>query len=138
MDMIKLSFKDLLYLVNHGFVESFQNTFIKQLQCLEQTRRPIHCTDKKRKIMYVKDKDRWEKDDDHKKITNAIDNMNIKQLKTFSAHSKQRDEDFLDDEKNLDNNNKIIIEMCSYNKETQDSIKKKLLKHISDIVPIDK
>jgi type I site-specific restriction endonuclease len=45
---------------------------------------------------------------------------------------------FKDDDTNLDNNSKIIIEMCNYNKKNADSIHKKLLKYISDSTPIVK
>lgn len=138
LDKIKFRFQDLLYLGDHGFVESFNDTFIKQLKDMEQTKRPIHCTDQKRKAMFVKENDMWKRDENNEIIYNTIDKVNRKQIQAFTEHKKERDEDFLDDEKNLDNNNKIIIEMCGYNKQQSDSVNKKLLKSIANISKIKK
>jgi len=45
---------------------------IKGLKQLDVTKRPIHCTDKKRETMYIKDKEKWEKDETHDKMKNTI------------------------------------------------------------------
>ena len=42
LETIQLSFNDLLYMGDNGFVKSLQNTFIKQLEGLDQEKRPIH------------------------------------------------------------------------------------------------
>ena len=41
LEQIQITFQDLLYLGNHGFVESFKDTFIKQLKTLDQTKRRL-------------------------------------------------------------------------------------------------
>ena len=92
IESIQLTFKDLLYLGDNGFVESIQNTFVKQLKNMEQTRRPIHCTDKKRKTIYIKDENEWNKDANHKQITNAISSINKKQYKALSTWFKENPE----------------------------------------------
>lgn len=138
LEQISFSFNKLLELGNNGFIESFNDVFIKKLTSMEQTKRPIHCTDQKRKNMLVKDKDKWLHDKDHEILVNAIDSVNRKQIQAFSEHKKQRDEDFLDDETNLDNNNKIIIEMCGYNKSTSMDVNKKLVSDIAKSTTIKK
>lgn len=135
---VRVTFEDLIYLGSHGFVKSIENTFIKELKSIEQTKRPIHCTDKKRKTLYVKDNDTWERDEDHGKMINAFDRMNRKQLLAMKAHTMQRDEDYLDDEKNLDQQNEIILSMCSYNKETSEIDNKKLIRDVSETTHIKK
>lgn len=92
IESIQLTFKDLLYLGDNGFVESIQNTFVKQLKNMEQTRRPIHCTDKKRKTIYIKDENEWNKDANHKQIANAISSINKKQYKALSIWFKENPE----------------------------------------------
>ena len=87
LETIQLSFNDLLYMGDSGFVKSLQDTFVKQLGDLDQEKRPIHCTDKKRKTMYVKDENKWEKDEGHKKIAHAINVMNKKQFTAFNKHA---------------------------------------------------
>ena len=138
LEQINISFEDLLYLGNNGFVESFKKTFMKQLKDLDQTKRPIHCTDQKRKACVVKEDDKWHKDDTNEFIYKAVDKVNRKQIDAFSRHAKNRDKDFLDDDTNLDNNSKIIIEMCGYNQKNADAIHKKIMKHISDNTYIKK
>jgi len=138
LDTLQYTFKDLLYLGEKGFVKSIQNTFVKQLGDMDQTKRPIHCTDKKRKIMYVKDEDRWEKDNDNEKIASAIKTMNKKQLSAFSDHSKTRPEDYLDYDNNVHTQDGIIQQMCGYTPDTSCDVNKKILKNLVDIVDIKK
>ena len=138
LEQIQITFQDLLYLGNYGFVESFKDTFIKQLKSLDQTMRPIHCTDQKRKACVVKEDDKWHKNGTDKILYNAVDKLNRKQIGAFSQHAKNRDKDFLDDDTNLENNSKIIIQMCGYNQKNADAIHKKIMKHIAETSSINK
>lgn len=73
VNSIKQQFSDLEYIENYGFVNGISKIFIKNLNSLKQELRPIHCTDEKRKIIYVKDNDIWEKEDDnHTSVRRAI------------------------------------------------------------------
>ena len=63
VDQIKLTFDDLFYTKNNGYIEGVSNIFIKNLQEMEPTQRPIHCSNKKGNQLYIKDDDKWEKDD---------------------------------------------------------------------------
>ena len=58
-----------------------QKIIVKNLNNLDETERPIHCTDKKRETMYIKDEDQWEKEDENrtrlKKAVNKIADKNI-------------------------------------------------------------
>ena len=138
IDEIQITFQDLLYLGNNGFVESFKDIFIKKLKDMHQTKRPIHCTDQKRKACVVKEHDKWHKDDSDEILFDAVDKVNRKQINAFSQHAKNRDKDYLADDTNLENNSKIIIEMCGYNKKNADAIHKKIKKHITDNASIKK
>ena len=126
LDTILYTFKDLVHLGEQGFVKSLQNTFVKQLGDMEQTRRPIHCTDKKRKTIYVKDEDKWEKDNGNEKIASAIKTINKKQLAAFSKHSRERPKDYLDSDHNAYTQNNIIQQMCGYTKDTCSEINEKI------------
>ena len=48
---------------DHGLADTLTHLIVDGLNNLDVVDRPIHCTDQKRKTMYVKDKDIWEKDD---------------------------------------------------------------------------
>jgi PHD/YefM family antitoxin component YafN of YafNO toxin-antitoxin module len=72
VDSIKLQLSDLEKVGEIGYVEGISSIITSNLKALDVTQRPVHCTDKKREVVYVKDEDKWEKDDDQKKIRKAI------------------------------------------------------------------
>ena len=65
---IKLQLSDLISVGELGYVEGISNIIVKNLNALDITERPVHCTDKKRETIYIKDEDKWEKDEDDKKL----------------------------------------------------------------------
>ena len=56
-----------------GTAEVLTNTMIEGLNKMEVVERPIHCMDKKRKVIYVKDDDNWEKDINNEKMTDTAE-----------------------------------------------------------------
>ena len=79
VDQIKLSLEDILYTKNKGYIEGMSNIFIKNLKELEPTQRPIHCSNNKNNILYIKDDNKWEKDTGIK-LTKGIDYVTKKQI----------------------------------------------------------
>ena len=87
-----------------GYVEGISRIFVKGLKELDLYKRPVHCSDIKREVLYVKEEDKWEKDDeDNTKIKNAIHQLtrkNIKQIPLWvdenpnckNQNSKKNDE----------------------------------------------
>ena len=55
-----------------GFVDGMTDIIETRFKTLDVNKRPIHCTDAKREIFYVKDNDKWEKDEGNKKIRRHI------------------------------------------------------------------
>ena len=84
VDKIQLSLKDLEFTNKHGFVEGVSNIFIKNLNDMDVTERPIHCSDQKRLQFYVKKEDKWEKDKKNKELDKSIEKISNKQLKKIS------------------------------------------------------
>ena len=84
VNSINLSLEDLEHTGRKGYVEGISNIFLKNLNNIEDHMRPIHCSDQKREILYIKDNNKWEKECDEKPIlTKAIKNVanqNIKQI----------------------------------------------------------
>ena len=72
IESLKITLDDLAYSKNKGLVEGITNVMIKGLRQLDIHKRPIHCTDAKRDTMYIKDCEKWEKDDNHEKMKNTI------------------------------------------------------------------
>ena len=84
VDQIKLQLSDLETQGSKGYVEGISNIFIKNLDEMEEEKRPIHCADAKREVLYVKNNDTWEKGetgrDQMKKAIDTISKNNIKQF----------------------------------------------------------
>ena len=60
-------------------VTGITSIIVKNLKALDITKRPVHCTDKKRETIYIKDENKWEKDEEQKKIRKVI--MMLKEKK---------------------------------------------------------
>ena len=67
-----------------GYVGGISNIFIKNLSGIPSIKRPIHCSDTKRMLFYVKDEDGWNKDG-VSKVEKAIEEITLKQIKTLQA-----------------------------------------------------
>ena len=87
VDSIKLQLSDLEKVGEIGYVEGISNIITTNLKALDVTQRPVHCTDKKRETMYIKDENQWEKIDDNKtklrKAINHIADKNFRLLPQF-------------------------------------------------------
>ena len=73
VNSMKLEFSDLEDVGKLGYVEGISNIIIRKLNELDIYKRPIHCSDAKREIMYVKDDNIWEKENStYDKLRKAI------------------------------------------------------------------
>jgi hypothetical protein len=132
VDSIKLQLSDLMDVGELGYVEGISKIIVKNLNNLDETERPIHCTDKKRETFYIKDQDKWEKDDDErKKIKNTIKkvvNKNIRMLPLF----KENFPDYNDSRsQHSDQYSKIVIESMVSDLEKDEKIIKNICKATS-------
>ena len=72
VDSLKITLDDLLFSKTNGISRGVTDVMIKGLKQLDIYKRPIHCTDVKRDTMYIKDEDKWQKDNNHDKMRNTI------------------------------------------------------------------
>jgi len=88
---IEFQMKDLEETARLGYVEGVSRIFIRALKDVEETKRPIHCTDIKRETVYVKNNDNWEKDNPEKKtLKKAVDyiaNKNMNQINDWKEQN---------------------------------------------------
>ena len=81
---INVKVSDLDYIGKEGYIEGISRVIIQGLNELEITRRPIHCTDIKRKSLYLKDNDTWNKESSNmgnmKKMINSVQNKNVRTI----------------------------------------------------------
>jgi hypothetical protein len=84
MKSIKLNVEDFEATGRLGYADGISRIFINALKNMEVAERPIHCTDIKRETLYIKDKDRWEKEtpgkDKFKRVVDHIAKLNLNQL----------------------------------------------------------
>ena len=72
IDSLKITLEDLLFSKTNGISRGIADVMIKGLKELDVYKRPIHCIDIKRDIMYIKNEDKWLKDDNHNMMKNTI------------------------------------------------------------------
>ena len=65
--------------IENGLTKTITNMMVNGLNDLDILERPIHCTDASRKILYVKESDKWEKDNNMLHIMKGIKQLSLKQ-----------------------------------------------------------
>ena len=91
---IKVVKEDVDYFSKHGYMKGMEMMFQKYLYSLKVEERPIHCTDKKRKVIYYKDGDCWKKDTEKLQLKHIINNIEFKNVMYIeNIHSKRRPEE---------------------------------------------
>jgi hypothetical protein len=135
VDSIKLQLSDLMDVGELGYVEGISKIIVKNLNNLDETERPIHCTDKKRETMYIKDEGEWNKEDEKKtKLKKAIVKIADKNIKLLPAFREKYPEYKNSSSKVSDKYDKIVIEAMTVDQDKND----KIIKNISKEVLIDK
>jgi len=136
---IQLQLSDLEKVGEIGYVDGISNIIVKNLKDLNITQRPIHCTDKKREILYIKDENKWEKEDDeNNKIRKAIKHVAYKNTKLLTQFREKHPDCGKSESLYSDQYNKLIIEAMG-GKGLNDTEKdKKIIKNITKEVVIDK
>lgn len=81
VNQLQLSLDDLQYTKDNGYVKGITNIFVKKLCDMPINSRPIHCSDKKKLQFYIKDEDKWEKDNKNEKIDKSINDITQRQIK---------------------------------------------------------
>jgi len=80
INSLEIQMEDLDHTTKYGICAGVQNIFVNGLKDLASHKRPIHCTDVKREILYIKENNEWEKDDESKnKLKSAINDLAYKQ-----------------------------------------------------------
>lgn len=77
-----LQLSDLESVGELGYVEGITKIMVDKLNSMDIYKRPIHCSDAKREIIYVKDADVWAKEEkDNPKLRQAIKNVSFRNMK---------------------------------------------------------
>ena len=140
VNQIQLSVTDLEETGKLGYAEGISKVFIKNLNDIDFTQRPIHCSDSKREILYIKDDNQWNKDDEQKtnlsKAIKKVANKNIKQISEWQKiHPDFSDPDSKQNDKYM---NIVLNSMSGSTKEESDKNYEKIAKNVIKEVVIEK
>ena len=138
VDSIKLQLSDLEKVGELGYVEGISNIIVKNLNELDVTQRPVHCTDKKRETMYIKDEDKWEKDESNSKIKKAIKRVASKNQRLLPKFKEAHPDCGTYHSKYSDQYNKIIIESVGGSGDNDAEKEEKIIRNISKNVIVEK
>lgn len=131
---LKITFHDLEITRDKSLEESVSTIMLRGLKELDVYKRPIHCTDQKRDVMYIKDEEKWEKDDGNVKLRESIDTLSKKQMFTLKEWRDSDPELKTNDEKR-DKFVTTLNHVCTPIPETSE---KRLIKTIGKEIYIDK
>jgi hypothetical protein len=138
INSIDLQVSDLESVGKLGFVNGISNILIKNLNAMDVTMRPVHCSDTKREVMYVKEDGKWEKDEENNaKLRKAIKKLAFNNSKLLPVYRKK----YPDSENPLSSKsdlyNKLVIE--AYGGKSEDIINEnKIIRNIVKETGIDK
>jgi hypothetical protein len=139
VDSLKLQLSDLESVGKLGFVNGISNIIVKNLNSLDETKRPIHCTDTKREVLYIKDEDKWEKDNEsNNKIRKAIKKVADKNARLLPKFKEAHPDCNKASSKYSDQYNKIIVESMGGSGDNDLEKEDKIIKNIVKEVTIDK
>jgi predicted Rossmann fold nucleotide-binding protein DprA/Smf involved in DNA uptake len=135
VESIKLQLTDLEKMGEVGYVEGISNIITTNLKAMDISQRPVHCTDKKRETMYVKDENQWSKEDDNKsKLRRAINKIADKNIKLLPQFREKYPEYKNSASKISDKYDKMVIEVMTTDTHKQD----KIIRNISNVTTIEK
>jgi hypothetical protein len=139
INSLQLQISDLEKVGELGYVEGISNIIIKNLNALDVTERPVHCTDQKRETMYIKDEDKWEKEDDKKsKLHKMVRKVSSKNIDLISKFKELYPDWKKSSSKVSDQFDKIIIESMGGKGENDYEKEEKIIKKVAKSVFINK
>ena len=138
IDSINLQLSDLERVGELGYVEGISNIIVKNLKKLDITQRPVHCTDKKRETIYIKDDDKWEKDEEKDKMHKIVRKVADKNARMLPKFKEAHPDCNKAASKYSDAYNKIIVESMGGSGDNNFEKEEKIIKKVAKEVTVEK
>jgi hypothetical protein len=139
VDSLQLQLSDLEDVGKLGFVEGISNIIVKNLKAMDVHKRPVHCADKKREVIYIKDENKWEKENDGKqRLRKAIQRVAIKNEKLLPKYKELHPGCNYSESKYSDHYSKLVIEAMGGAGDNDIEKQDKIIRNIAKEVVIDK
>lgn len=132
---VAINMDDLYFTEKNGMTQGLITLIINKLKTMDITERPMHCTDLKREVIYVK-KDKWIKDENNDIMKNTIYMVSAWQLYKLKEWINLHP-DVYDNEECLNEYSKLANVLYKQ-VEGNDTINKKVLRSVADFIYIDK
>ena len=137
IENIQISLEDLENVGRNGFVKGISDIFINKLNTLDVTKRPIHCTDLKREVIYLKEEDAWNKDDnDNTKLKNAIKTVENKNWRKIPEWQQENPDVIHSDTPEYIMRDKMMRNICG--NENPEKQRDKIVKVLAKETLVDK
>lgn len=136
IDSLKITLDDLLFSKNNGITRGVTDIMMKKLKELDIYKRPIHCTDIKRDTMYIKEEDKWHKDNNHDMFKNTIIKVANKERSALQQWEIENP-DWMETEQKQIQYLTMVRSICEPI-ETYSNYERKIVKHIGKEILVDK
>ena len=134
INSLQITLDDLSVTREKTLEDSVENIFLRGLKELDIYKRPIHCTDNKRDVMYIKDEEKWEKDEGNIKLKDTIGAISRKQIKKLK---EWKDSDPEVTKTTSVKNDKFLLTLNHVCTPIPETSEKRLIKNIGKEVQID-
>lgn len=132
---IQLQLGDLEKIGEIGYVNGMSDIIVKNLNGMDLNKRPVHCTDKKRQTLYVRDENKWDKEEkDNPKVKKAIRMVSSKNMDLLLEYQKKHPECMDSDSDYNEKFNDFIYKVCGNGNKEEEEI----IKNISTQIIVDK
>jgi hypothetical protein len=131
VNSLQIQLSDLEDVGKNGFVNGISSIIMKNLKALDYTQRPVHCSDQKREVVYVKDENQWSKEEpDNQKLKKAIKQIAHKNICMIPEWKAKYPDCIYADSRKSDLYNHIMYEAMDHNITNSEKIIKKIAKEV--------
>jgi hypothetical protein len=134
VNSLQIQMSDLEKVGKEGFVNGISSIIVKNLKALDVTMRPVHCSDQKREVMYVKDDNQWHNDSkelpENQKLKKAIKQIVHKNICMIPEWKKLYPDCIYADSRKSDLYTHIMYESLDNNEANSEKIIKKIAKEV--------
>jgi hypothetical protein len=138
VDSFDLQLSDLESVGELGYVEGMTKIFIDKLNSMDVCKRPMHCSDARREIIYIKDENRWEREKpSNPMLRRAVKRVTFKNMKLTNLWSDTHPESKCNESRSNDVYIKLVLQSTGGSGEISDS-EDKIIRRIAKGIVIDK
>ena len=131
VDSLQFQLSDLEKVGELGYVNGLSNFIIRNLKALDIHKRPVHCSDAKRETIFIKEADKWEKEnDENEKLNKAIKTIANKNIRLIPKWREKHPECAHSESCKSDQYNNIIIQSLDTNPNSNHKIITNIAKEV--------